>query len=266
MQMNYGYQNELDFVDLFNDKYLSELDNNSQQFLKKLFDGKIDNNNKIKSWKNNMNQKADIFIKYNNKIKSISLKCGKSNSVHSEQVQEFKRYLKKIRIPDDVIEKYMSYHYGHKRDKNGNIDYSILLSAKEYKELYQSEINIFNKSINKTRIIIDMIDRFIVRGRNSDYDIDALICGKVNDYVWIMKHDLYDLILSKRYNGYTSPHIGCMTIGPKKRNLYNTSNNIKDRYLISVRWNFLKECIIEFKKACDEDSLKGCDGDSRKLL
>ena len=30
---NYGYQNEWDFVDLFNDKYLYELDNNSQYFL-----------------------------------------------------------------------------------------------------------------------------------------------------------------------------------------------------------------------------------------
>lgn len=81
---------------------------------------------------------------------------------------------------------------------------------------YQNEINIFNESINKTRIIVDMIDGFIVRGRNSDYDIDAFVSGTVNDYVWILKHDLYDLILSKKYSDYTSPHIACMTIGPKK--------------------------------------------------
>ena len=52
----------------------------------------------------------------------------------------------------------------------------------------------FNNEINKTRLIVDMIDRFIVRGRNSDYDIDVLICGTVNDYVWIKKYDLYELI------------------------------------------------------------------------
>lgn len=70
----------------------------------------------------------------------------------------------------------------------------------------------FNNEINKTRLIVDMIDRFIVRGRNSDYDIDVLICGTVNDYVWIKK---YDLILSKRCLDFTSPHVACMTICPK---------------------------------------------------
>lgn len=28
-----------------------------------------------------------------------------------------------------------------------------------------------------------MIDCFIIRGRNSDYDVDALVCGSINDYV-----------------------------------------------------------------------------------
>ena len=133
------------------------------------------------------------------------------------------------------------------KDKNGQTDFSNVLSAEEYKKIYQNEIDIFNQSINKTRIIIDMVDRFIIRGRNSDYDIDALICGTVNNYVWIMKHDLYDLVLSKRCLDFTSPHIACMILGPKKRNLDGNSKNAKDRYVVCVRWNFLREDIINFK-------------------
>ena len=30
--MNYGYQNEYDFVELFNNKYFSKLDENSKNF------------------------------------------------------------------------------------------------------------------------------------------------------------------------------------------------------------------------------------------
>ena len=133
------------------------------------------------------------------------------------------------------------------KDENGKIDFSRLLSSEEYKSLYQKEIDIFNESINKTRIIVDMIDRFIVRGRNSDYDIDALVCGTVDDYVWLMNHDIYDLILSRRCLDYTSPHVACLTIGPKKRNLDGHSKNVKDRYIVCIRWNFIKENIIEFK-------------------
>ena len=63
-----------------------------------------------------------------------------------------------------------------------------------------------------------------------------------------MKHDIYDLILSKRCLDYTSPHIACMTIGPKKRNLNHDSKYAKERYIVCIRWNFIKESIINFKK------------------
>jgi len=250
--MNYGYQNEKDFVNLFNDKYFYELDNNSKDFLKELFGDIINEDEKIKSWKNKMVQKTDIFIKYKNHIKNISLKCGNSNSIHHEQIQEFKMYLEKLEIPYKVIDKYVSYHYGYSKDEEGKIDFSKMLSSEEYKKKHQEEIDIFNKSINKTRIIIDMVDRFIVRGRNSNYDIDALVCGTIDDYIWIMKHEIYDLVLAKRCLELTSPHIACMTIGPKKRNLNGNSNNIKDRYIVCIRWNFIKEDILSFK-----ESIKG---------
>lgn len=61
--MNYGYQNEYDFVELFDNKYLYELDINSQKFLKELFGDIIDEMEPIKSWKNKMNQKFLLSIK-----------------------------------------------------------------------------------------------------------------------------------------------------------------------------------------------------------
>lgn len=244
---NNGIKNEYDFVEMFNSKHLEELDNNSQMFLCELFDGEINNDEQIKSWKNKCMQKADIFIKYKNRIKSISLKCGNSNSIHHETIEDFKKYLEDLGVSYKTISYYASYHYGYKRNDDGKIDFSKSLSSEEYKMNYQNEINIFNKEINKTKIIIDMIDRFIVRGRNSNYDIDALVCGTVNDYVWIMKYDIYDLILLNRRDDYTSPHVRCLTIGPKKRNLERKSIYAKDRYIVCIRWNFIRESIIEFK-------------------
>ena len=42
-----------------------------------------------------------------------------------------------------------------------------------HKNYYQNELDIFNKCINKTKIIIELVDRFIIRGKNYDYDIDT---------------------------------------------------------------------------------------------
>ena len=244
---NYGYQNEQDFVNLFNEKYLSELDKNSQNFLKELFANTIDSTKKIICWKNRMNQKADIFIKNGNCVKSISLKCGKSNSIHAEGIQYFKKYLETLGIPYQIVDRYLDYHYGYMMNEDGTKNFDRPLNSWEYKELYQDEINKFNDYMNKTKIIVDMVDRFLVRGRNSEYDIDALICGTIKDYVWILKYDLYDLILSNKRMDLTSPHVACMTIGPRKRNIEGFSNHKEDRYIVCVRWNYIRENIIEYK-------------------
>lgn len=244
---NYGYQNELDFVNLFNGKYLSELDKNSQNFLKDLFGDEIDEKERIICWKNRINQKADIFIKYKNYVKSVSLKCGQSNSIHAEGLQYFKKYLEQLGIPYQIVDKYLDYHYGYMKNENGKKEFDKPLNSWEYKELYQCEIDKFNNYINKTKIIVDMVDRFLVRGRNSEYDIDALVCGTINDYVWILKYDLYDLILSNKRTNLTSPHAACMTIGPRKRDIDRVSKNKEDRYIVCVRWNYIRENIIEYK-------------------
>lgn len=244
---NYGIQNEYDFVQLFNNKYYCDLDDNSKIFLKDLFGDDISSDEKIISWKNKAPQKSDIFVKYKNRVRGISLKCGNNNSIHHEPLFEFKRYLEGLNVPYKIINYYVSYHFGYGRDENGTFDVSRLLSSKEYKQLFQFEINLFNKEINKTRMIIDMVDRFLVRGRNSEHDIDALVCGTIDDYVWIKKHDLYDLILSNRDWNYTSPHISSLTIGPKKRNLDGLSKCVKDRYIVCIRWNHIRKSIIDFK-------------------
>ena len=245
---NIGIQNEYDFVELFNGKHINELDDNSKKFMLELFDGIITDDDMIVSWKNKVQQKADIFVKCKNVIKGVSLKCGNSNSMHHESIEDFKMFLEKYGILYKVIDYYTSYHYGYDRDENGNTNFTKSLSSEEYKKKFQSELDMFNNSINKTKIIVDMIDRFIIRGRNAEYDIDALICGTIDNYVWIMKYDLYDLILSKRCNDYTSPHIACLTIGPKKRNLDRNSKNAHERYIVAVRWNFIRESIENFKK------------------
>lgn len=46
--MNYGYQNEYDFVELFNNKYFSQLDENPKNFLTDLFSLTIDDSEKIR--------------------------------------------------------------------------------------------------------------------------------------------------------------------------------------------------------------------------
>ena len=133
--VNYGFQNELDFIELFNGKYLNELGSREQEFLLDVFDGHIDSEEKIKAWKNRINQKTDFFIKYKTIIKSIGLKCGRDNSMHQELIQDFRFFLEQLRVPYKIIDLYANYHYGYGRDENGMKDYTFRLSSEQYKKI-----------------------------------------------------------------------------------------------------------------------------------
>ena len=56
--MNKGIQNEHEFVQLFNGRYLYELKEKEVIFLRELFGEIIDENEEIICWKNKMVQKA----------------------------------------------------------------------------------------------------------------------------------------------------------------------------------------------------------------
>ena len=70
---------------------------------------------------------------------------------------------------------------------------------------------------------------------------------------WLVRwYTIYDIELPENTEvvdclSNSSPHVACMIIGPQKRNINGDSKNAKDRYLVAIRWNYLKEDIINFK-------------------
>ena len=68
---------------------------------------------------------------------------------------------------------------------------------------------------------------------------------------FVRENKIYDVELPEGAKAVDCPsnsiqHIPCMTIGPQKRNINLDSKNAKDRYLVSIRLNFLKEDIINY--------------------
>lgn len=242
--MNKGYLNEKEFVESLNEKYIKDLSKNMQDFIYDIFEN-INAYDKVVCWKNSANQKADFFIKIGNFVKGVSLKLGHDNSIHGESIQNFKMFLADLDIPYKVIEYYKKYHYGLKiNDKKIVGKYT----AEEYKKEHLEDLMILNKYLNRTRTIISCVDKFLVRGTNSKYDIAALISGTPEKFVWINKYDLYDLVLSHKNDYTTSPHIGNLIIQPKIRNISGTSKNPGEIHIVQLKWYWIFEDIESFKK------------------
>lgn len=68
-----GNSNEFEFVKYLNNKKILELNPLFRALIDELFAIK-DEESIIKCWRNHYNQKSDILIKINNKLKGISIK------------------------------------------------------------------------------------------------------------------------------------------------------------------------------------------------
>lgn len=236
-----GTDNEFEFVKYLNGKKIKELNPLFRDLIEKIFPLE-DENAEIKSWRNHYKQKSDIFIKINGVMKGISIKKGIKNSFHVERISDFINFLIENKIDREIVVEYLKYHYG---DGSTNGKGRKRLSVEEYKKENQEAIDKINTYINQEKILKNAIDRFIIKGKNSIYYIDALICGEVDDFLWITKDDIIKIAMSKKDNYSTAVHFGPMTIQPKNRCLNYNFKYEKDRHCIQIKWYNLFDDIIE---------------------
>lgn len=236
-----GYDNEFSFVIELNNKTIKELTPLFRDLIETIFPDE-DENSIIKCWLNHYKQKSDILIKINNKIKGVSIKKGIRNSVHVEPISEFISFLISNNVSRDTVIEYLKFHYA---DGTTNGKGVKRMSIEEYKIENQNKIDQINSEINNKELIEKAVDRFILKGNNSSFEIDALIYGEVNDFLFITKDNIMNLILSKK-NVYSSTiHFSVLTVQPKNRCLNYNPTYEKDRFCVQIKWYSIFDDIIE---------------------
>ncbi len=236
-----GYQNETAFIKKLNNKEFKKVDYGLQLFLEDIFDN-VKNDDRIICFRNPKPQKYDIFIKVNGITKRISIKKGVKNSVHAEDINDFIVFLKYINMPKYMINNFLKYHFAD-GTTNGSGNHRI--SATEYKKEHQHEIDEINAFINKNDILIKAIDRFVIQGRNSIDKIDAILYGVPEDFIWIKRNDIYNILLLHKYKYSTSIHFSDLTYQPLDRCLNNNPKYEKNRYKSQIKWYNISDDIIE---------------------
>lgn len=236
-----GFQNEKEFIKSLNNKKIKELKYGLQMFIKDIFEN-VNNECKINCYKNYEDQKYDIFIKINNNIKRISIKKGVKNSVHAEPISEFIHFLIENGMSKEMVLNFLKYHYAD-GTTNGSGDKRI--SIEEYKKNHQQEIDEINLFLNQDKILKKAIDRFVTQGRNSKEKIDAILYGVTEDFIWIKKEDIYNILLSKKDDYSSSIHFSHLTYQPMNRCLNHNPKYEKSRYISQIKWYSISDDIIE---------------------
>ena len=236
-----GYENEDEFVSKLNNKRIKNLDFNLQLIIYDIF-GDIDERRVISCVKNLKLQKYDILVKICNITKRISIKKGVKNSVHAEPISEFIHFLISNNMPRDMIINFLKYHYA---DGTTNNTGKVRLSISEYKETHREEIDEINKFINNESFLRKCIERFILKGRNSYEKVDVIIYGVPDDFIWIKDKDIYEILLSHRYDYSTGIHFSHLSYQPLNRCLNYNPKYEKCRYISQLKWYNIGDDIIE---------------------
>ena len=236
-----GFQNEAIFVKKLNNMTFHNIDFDLQLFLEDLFPN-VNGNSLVKCYKNRELQKYDIIIEINDTLRRVSIKKGVKNSVHTEPISELIHFLIENKMPKSLIINFLKYHYA---DGTTNGSGEKRISGTEYKEKHQKEIDEINKFINQKNILTKAIERFILKGRNSDYSIDAIIYGVPGDFIWIKKENIFDILIKQRHKNSSAIHFSSLTYQPLNRCLNYNKKYEKGRYIAQIKWYNISDDIIE---------------------
>lgn len=246
-----GYKNEEEFSKELNNKTVYQLNPMFKEFIFDLF-GIVDEDKIIKCRVDYNKRKYDIVIILNGKIKYISIKKGIKNSMHVEGISRFIHFLIDNGVPREIIINYLKFHYADGTTNGTGVN---RISTIEYKKEHQQEIDEINLFLNNEKLLLKVIDRFILRGNLGDKNIDAIIFGVIDDFIWIKKEDIVKVILS-HINDYSSTvHFGPLTIQPLDRCLNRNPKHEKCRFCVQVKWyNLADDIIINMNNNIKQDT------------
>ena len=247
-----GFKNEYDICNKLNNKKVYELNPMYRAFIEDLYRN-VNENDILKCVVDHTKKKYDIIIEKNKIKKKISIKKGIKNSVHVEGISSFINFLIENNISRNSVIGYLKYHYADGTTNGSGIN---RLSANEYKQTHQEEIDNLNKELNKKQILLKAIYRFVIGGKMSDKNIDAIIFGTKNDFLWIKKEDIINIILSKKDVYSTGVHFGPLSIQPMDRCLNHNEKYEKKRFCVQVKWYNLADDIIECMNNKIKDTIK----------
>lgn len=234
--MEQGFINEVKISNCYNGKTVRSLNDFQKDFIFKLF-GPVDEDEVIQSGQMSQMYKPDIFLKIGDKTKFVSIKSGRSDSMHFEGIKSLILYLRSKGVSNDTQKIILLFHYG-----DGTLDGTGHQRFELNKVLAKmgDKIAKANEELNREDIIEECLYRFVFRGfRENEPCVDAIYYGDEKYGTFAKKDHIIRFVLRKRYEHINTLHIGPMTIQPYLRDVLKVSKHQEKREQIQVKWHYL---------------------------
>ena len=172
MPVNEGISKENEMIESLNGKKICELSNNLKNLIHALF-GLLDEEEIITCEKQDIYIKPDFKITYKGESKYISMKTGRSESIHQETVKDFVLFLRSLGVSKKTQGTILLYHYGDgTMDGTGKKRYEY----EDLRKMLKERIIEANIELNSSQEIIEKtFERCLFLGnRENAIEIDGI--------------------------------------------------------------------------------------------
>lgn len=239
MHINKGIYEEEEMVLLFNNKKLSDLSNNAKHFAKEMF-GHLDGEKTFISQRVGDYMKPDFSVSYGDETHFVSMKTGRSNTVHQEYVMEFCKFLRTQGISNRTLQTILLYHYG-----DGTLDGSgkQRMQIEKLKFLLASRIKEANAELNsKKDFVLMIIERAVLKGtREENIEADYIYHGNSDYGVLVSKTQLLKHCNRRDWKWMDNLHIGPILLNPHARYIGKEIKREKSRQRLEFSWPNFRE-------------------------
>lgn len=234
--MDVSKKSELEMIRDLDNKSFNNLKEWVKPIIKEMFNNAKEND-VIKCVVCNRYSKPDFTIEINNQRKYISLKSGRSDSVHFEGIKSFILFLRKIGISKETQRTILRFHYG-----DGTLDGTGLVrfGHGDLMVKMKDALKAANNELNSKEVIKECLEHFVFSGvEGRRISADYLWFGDKNYALSVSKEELINFVNRKGYEYIRTLHIGPMTIQPYLRDVERKSKYPQKRHVVQVKWHYL---------------------------
>ena len=234
MPSNKGMQNEELIVEALNNKKYEDINPNLQTMIRDIF-GYQDNDEMVCAEQMEGVFKPDIKVKIKDVTKYISIKEGRANMVHGENIKTFIQYLRAHGVSTRTQKIILYYHFG---------DGTMVGNGKERKSAYavtawlHKYIREANQELNTNKELInDFLKRAMYQGVDENAPtVDYIYFGTPEYGVTVSKKQIETYVNRRDWKYYDNLHIGPIFIKPHARYAHKKIVSVERREKVHCYW------------------------------
>lgn len=234
MPTNNGKQKELEMIVHLHNKHVNELSNNLRNLLTALY-GVLDDNEIVKCELVEGFIKPDFVIAYKGIQKYVSMKTGRAESVHEENIKTFILFLRSLGISTRTQQTILLYHYG-----DGTLDGSNdrRIEYNKLRLMLDSRIQEANEELNSTKeLVLKVIERCLITGTlEKAIPIDCIYFGDYRFGEVATARQITTHVKRKSWHWMKNLHIGPIQLRPHARYYNKEIKSEKRRQKLECYW------------------------------